>query len=176
MPTNARDYVRYLKQLHQVRQFLPTPVPQAALDDILETARWTGTAANRQHFQLIVVRDRAALQFLGDLGRPSGHLALAQAGIIITMSGDNEEWRIYDEGRVSERIMLAAHAHGLGAGIGWIVGDKVDAVKQRFGIPAEDRVRTAISLGYVDEAARKARPHNDQPRRPLADLVHWEHL
>lgn len=174
---DAKDHIRFLNSLHQVRNFLPKPVPDAAIEDILRVARWTGTAANKQHWQLIVVRDRANLEFLGGLGRPSGHLAGAAAGIILVMQGDNDEWLVYDEGRLAERIMLAAHAYGLGAGIGWIVGEKVDEVKQRFGIPADARVRTAISLGYTDEAAHKARPPRPEGvRKPLAEFVHYERI
>ncbi len=177
MPLDTREAIRFLRQLHQVRNFLPTPIPDEAINDILHVAHWTGTAANKQHWQVIVVRDRASLEFLGGLGRPSGHLAGAQAGLVLVMQGDNEEWLIYDEGRLSERIMLAAQAHGLGAGIGWIVGEKTDEVKQRFGIPAGARVRTAISLGYTDVEAHKARPPRpDGVRKPLSEFVHYEHF
>lgn len=43
--------------------------------------------------------------------------------------------------------MLAALAHGLGTGIGWIVGDGMMAAEETLGIPPESLVRIAISLG-----------------------------
>ena len=42
------------------------------------------------------------------------------------------------------------------------------------GIPNERLVRTTISLGYADEAARQAHPKVPQARKPLDSLVHIE--
>ena len=49
-----------------------------------------------------------------------------------------------------------------------------DCVNQILGIPAERLVRTAISLGYPDEEARRSRPKRAQARKPLSDIVHEE--
>ena len=46
--------------------------------------------------------------------------------------------------------------------------------KAILGIPQERLVRTAISLGYPDEEARRARPKPAQARKSLADIVHDE--
>ena len=43
----VRDEIDLLRRLRAVREFRPDPVPQAAIDDMLEVARWTGTASNR---------------------------------------------------------------------------------------------------------------------------------
>ncbi len=174
----TEDNLKFLRSLKQVRQFLPAPVPDEVVDDILRALRWTGTASNRQDWEVVVIRDRATLQALGDIGRPSGHLAGATVGIVIVMAGEEgrEELEIYDEGRLSERIMLAAHAHGVGSGIGWLIGDKAPEVKKLLNIPDQRRVRTAISLGYPDEEARRQRPANPLPRKPLTNFVHRERM
>jgi hypothetical protein len=70
--------------------------------------------------------------------------------------------------------MLAAAAHGVGSSIGWFVGSGVDAAKTILSIPAERLVRTAISLGYPDLAARQARQKAPQARKPLEAIVHYE--
>jgi len=46
--------------------------------------------------------------------------------------------------------------------------------KAILGIPQERLVRTAISLGYPDEEARRARPKHAQARKSLSDIVHDE--
>ena len=46
--------------------------------------------------------------------------------------------------------------------------------KAVLGIPQERLVRTAISMGYPDEEARRARPRHVQARKPLADSMHDE--
>jgi nitroreductase len=80
----------------------------------------------------------------------------------------------YDEGRLSERIMLAAAAHGLGSCIGWFAGSGPAAAKDLLGIPAARLVRTVRALGYPDQAAQRTRPKPLQARKPLAELVHNE--
>ena len=176
MPTESRELITFLRGLRATRNFRPDPVPQAALDDILDVARWSGSASNRQPWELVIVRDEAHRRALAEAGGYAQHLAGAPLGIVLVMAGeaDKEEQEIYDEGRLCERIMLAAAAHGLGSCIGWLVGDGVDTAKSLLAIPAARRVKTIISIGYPDEAAERARPKRPQARKPLSAIVHEE--
>jgi nitroreductase len=70
--------------------------------------------------------------------------------------------------------MLSAWAHGIGSSIGWIVGAGRDAAKDLLGVPRERLVRTAISLGYPDEAASRPRTGSGGARKPLSEIVHEE--
>ncbi len=164
--------IAFLRTLRQVRQFTDQPVSDDALHDVLQVARWTGSAVNRQPWEFVVVRDRATLRALAEAYPNAGHVGDAAAAIVIVMTG-KRSGEAYDEGRLAERILLAARARGLGAGIGWLGNDgtAVDA-KRILGIPEEHFVRTAISLGYPAEgtAPSKAGPG----RKPLRELVHEE--
>jgi hypothetical protein len=84
------------------------------------------------------------------------------------------EHETYDEGRLSERIMLAAVAYGVGSSIGWFRRSGMTDAKAILGIPQERLVRTVISMGYPDEDAQRARPKPAQARKPLTDTVHDE--
>ena len=53
----------------------------------------------------------------------------------------------YDEGRLSERIMLAAAAYDVGSCIGWFKGSGRAAAKTILGIPQHRLVRTSSHLG-----------------------------
>ncbi len=172
--TNAHDRIAFLRGLRAVRAFRPDPVPQAALDDILDVARWSGSASNRQPWELIIVRDAEDRRKLAAVEGYAQHLAGAPLGIVLVMAGaaGQEEQEIYDEGRLCERIMLAASAHGLGSCIGWLVGGGSDDVMAFLDIPPARRVRTVISIGYPDEAALRARPKREQARKPLSEIVH----
>jgi nitroreductase len=88
------------------------------------------------------------------------------------MAGERAEQETYDEGRLAERIMLAAHAHGVGSSIGWFVGSGRNAARELLSIPKEKLVRTAISLGYPDEEARRSRARRGPARKPLGEIVH----
>jgi nitroreductase len=169
----AEDLISFLRSLRAVRSFRPDPIPQEVLDDILEVARWSGSAANRQPWELVVIRDKETLETLASLEGYASHLRGAPLGIVLVMAGERPTQETYDEGRLAERIMLAALAHGVGSSVGWIVGGGRDAAKELLGIPESSTVRTAISLGYPDAAARRAtRP--GQARKPLSEIVHEE--
>lgn len=173
----AQERIAFLRNLRAVRQFRLEPVPQEALQGIFEVARWSGSASNQQPWELVVVQDPATLKKLSSVEGYASHLAGAAAGIILVMAGDptRNSHEAYDEGRLSERIMLAASAYGLGSCIGWFINDGPAEVKKILGIPAEKGIRTAISIGYADEEALKNRPKRAQARKPLNEIVHEEH-
>ncbi len=171
------DQIALLKHLRQIRQLRPDPVPDDAIRDILDVARWTGSARNLQPWDLVVIHSRETLTSPGTIPDGRGpHLATAGAGIALVMSGNLErpDFDTYDEGRLSERIMLAAAAHGLGSAIGWFNGAAADAAKRLLGVPQERLLRTIMSVGYVDADARRQRTRPEQPRKALEQIVHTE--
>ena len=166
-----------LRGLRQVRQLRPDAVPDAALQDVLEVAHWTGSARNIQPWDLVLILERDTLQALGTIeGGRGPHLVNAGAGIALVMLGNPEhfDFDTYDEGRLSERIMLAASAHGLGSAIGWFKGAAADEAKRILGVPGERLLRTIISIGHVDAEARRQRARPEQPRKSLAEIIHRE--
>ena len=116
----ARDKNSFLKGLRAVRSFSRESIPEEVTWDILEVARLSGSALNRQPWELVVIRDRATLEALASEEGYAGHLRKAAVGILPVMVGEpgRTEHEIYDEGRLSERVMLAASAHGVGSSIG----------------------------------------------------------
>jgi len=172
---NPQQFIKLLRSLRAVRQFRPDAIPQEVIDAILEVARWSGTASNRQHWELVVIRERKTLQALARCEGFAQHLAGAALGIVLVMAGEPGlvDQETFDEGRLSERIMLAAEAYGVGSCIGWLRGRGRSDAKTLLGIPQERLVRTIISLGYPDEEARRARPKNANARKPLSELVHF---
>ena len=121
---NPRQLIALLRGLHAVRQFRSEPIPQDIIDAVLEVARWSGSASNRQHWELVVVRERETLRQMAQCEGFAKHLAGAALGIVLVMEGNPAlvDQETYDEGRLSERIMLAARAYGVGSCIGWFKG------------------------------------------------------
>jgi nitroreductase len=175
-PENAQNLINFLKRLRAVRQFRPDPVPREVVEAVFEVARWSGSASNRQPWEFVVIRNRETLRFLSQVEGFASHLAGAPVGIVLVMAGELErfEHEAYDEGRLSERIMLAAAVYGVGSSIGWFRRSGMTDAKAILGIPQERLVRTAISLGYPDEEARRARLKPTQARKPLSDIVYYE--
>ncbi len=173
---NPQQFIKLLRGLRAVRQFRPDAIPQEVIDAVLEVARWSGTASNRQYWELVVIKEKKTLQALAQCEGYAKHLAGAALGIVLVMAGNPAlvDQETYDEGRLSERIMLAAEAYGVGSCIGWLRGRGRTDAKALLGIPQVRLVRTTISLGYPDEEALRARPKRANARKPLSELVHYE--
>jgi nitroreductase len=164
--------ITLLRRLRQVRQFHGDPVPREVIDSILEVGRWTGSGKNVQPWEFLLVRDAGMLGTLSRVDGPGSHLAGAAFAIIVIMAGESPEIETYDEGRLTERLMLAGAAHGLGSGIWWF-RDGGAGAKRLLGVPAARRVRTAVAFGVPAPASAGARkPSNG--RKPLAEVVHEE--
>lgn len=54
----------FSKSLSTARLFEPTPVREEVVRDVLEVARWSGSARNRQPRDSLVVRDHNTLERL----------------------------------------------------------------------------------------------------------------
>src|SRR5207253_10476592 len=66
-----------IRRVSQIRQYAPEPVPDDVVHQLLELARWTGSAKNGQPWRFIVVRDKDRLRKLGALRPPINWLASA---------------------------------------------------------------------------------------------------
>ena len=174
-----RELTSFLRSLRAVRRFSPEPIGDEVVQDILEVARWTGSSKNSQPWHLIVVRDRATLAELAHCGPYAGHLAGAQAAIVLVMDDGN---RRFDEGQLAHNIMLAAWARGIGSCIASIYPDaSKERARKLLGVPPKRWLHTAISLGFpADENARRLSVERggltEVPigRTPIADLVSFE--
>lgn len=175
----SAETIALLRGLRAVRQLRPDPVPEDALCNILEVARWSGSAGNRQPWEFVVVRDRDMLRRLSTIdGANAGHLATAGVGIALVIHPEVPDLDAYDEGRLAERILLAAAAQGLGAAVGHFTGrDDTWAAsaeaKRLLGIPEQFVLRETISIGFPSEHLE--RTPNPPGRKPLEQLVHWEY-
>ncbi len=167
----VKDKIEMLRGVRQVRQFTSQPVPQQAIDDILQVALWTGSGMNEQPWEFVLVRDHANLKEIAAAEGANSHLAGADFALVILMAGKSPGIENFDEGRLTERLLIAAAARGLGAGIWWFK-DGGAAAHRILGIPEERKVRTAVSFGYTDKEAIASRPKRPDARKPMSELVH----
>ena len=169
MSPSTDELLRFLRRLRAVKDYTPDPVPQPSLEEILEVGRWSASGGNRQPWEVVVVRDPAVQRQFGDWGaRPA---AGAAAVLLLVTAGDGAA---FDEGRLAERLCLAAAALGLGATVATLKGEGPATAKQLLGIPEERRAVTVVAIGYPDAEARRARPPVAQPRKPMAEFAHWD--
>ncbi len=159
---------------YSVRAYRPDPVEEEKLAAVLQAARLAPTAANRQPFQLVVMHTAGREAEIGQVyGRPW----FVQAPLVIAVcavasqawvrESDRFNARLIDAAIVADHLILAAADQGLGTC--WIAAFNVEAARRVLRLP--DSVEPVIftPLGYAaDQPVPKT-------RKPLADLVRYEH-
>lgn len=172
--TTPRDAVRPLTRVRQMRQFTEQPLTQDELDAITEVARWSGSSRNTQPWRFIVITDRNTVRQLAEAGMPQTRAlesAVAAIAIILPDEPEREVSRAYDDGRVAERILIAASMLGLGAGIAWVRSDVHDEAKKVLRLPDDRLVRTLMALGHPTTAALRPKSPPGQARLPRERLI-----
>ena len=174
---NPAEALRSLRRTRQVREFTDEPVSREDLDALADVARWTGSGRNSQPWRFIVVTDAPTIRELATAGLPqtrSLHTATAFIAIVLPVDDEHDIGLAYDDGRVAERILIAAGILGLGAGIAWIRDDVRHAVGELLGLPPDRYVRTITALGHPTEAALAPKSEPGKARLPRDQTVFEE--
>lgn len=171
MDEGRETVLRALRRTRQIRRFTDEPVAEADVQAILEVCRWTGSSTNSQQWHFIVIRDAGVRRRIAEVSRYARHVGGAPLAIAIEMPGEDPETDAYDEARVAERILIAAGAMDLGAGIGWAEAPEWPAIRELLGVQAPAFVRTIVSIGHATDEARRPRTGPGTGRRPLEEFV-----
>src|SRR6202007_3112003 len=139
-----------IRARRNVRTYLPDPVPAADLDRIAEAGWRAPSASNRQHWNFIIVTDRAQLEALSTVWQGGRHIAGAAAGAaLVPPEPASARPRVVDQyalGQATYAIMLAAADLGVGTGHS-SVGDQEKA-REILGVPDDHDVAYMIGVGY----------------------------
>ena len=146
---NVDEVTRQINKVRQVRQYKSDPVPDDIVNQLLEIARWTGSSRNTQPWHFIAITDTEQLRKISQVRTPINWVAAAPLAIAIVLNGENITGETYDEGRVTERLLIGAHLLGLGGGTAWFGDDAQQAeAKAILGIPDGRDARSVVALGY----------------------------
>jgi nitroreductase len=172
---NANEAVEEIRTLRQARLYHSAAVPDEVLAQLLEVARWTGSARNTQPWHFVVIRDRETLAKLSQLRAPINWLADAPMAIAVVLDGAHETMEAYDEGRVTERLLISAKLLGYGGGIAWFGDEGQEAEAKRIlGIPAERTARGVVAIG-IPTTTKDHRPNANIPgRKPASEVISYE--
>ena len=168
------DRLRPLIRTRQYRQFTDAPVSDDVLDALAEVARWSGSSTNSQPWRFVIETDTSVLRQIATIGHPQTRsLNTAMAAFAITLPLDEQRAisLAYDDGRVAERILIAASMLGLGAGIAWVRADVRADIGTLLRVESGRFVRTIMALGHPTEEARAPKSAPGQARLPLEELV-----
>ncbi|MDE0643442.1 MAG: nitroreductase family protein [bacterium] len=150
--------------LRAIRRYSERSLEAADLRQVLEAARWTGSAKNRQNWSIVVVDDPDQLARLKECAGFGGPLSAAHVALALVQEGATYE---FDIGRMAQNIMLAADDLGLVSCP--VTLHKNEEARQVLGIPEGRHCRYAIALGYPGPASQPARAGG---RKPLEEIVH----
>lgn len=166
--------IETLRTVRQIRQYAPDEVPDDVVAQLLQVARWTGSSKNGQPWHFVVVRDRDALRRISELRPNINWLAGVPLGIAIVLEADGIS-PAYDEGRVTERLLIGAHALGLGGGAAWFGDERQQAEAKRIlGIPAGRTARSMVAIGRPTSTKDPRPMARAGGRKPLSEIVSYE--
>lgn len=161
MPTDA---IRTMMERRSIRTYQPRPLPDKDLKAICEAGRCAPSAANRQPWHVVVVRDEEQKKRLA--AACANQSWMADAGVILAGVGRpavSEKWYAVDVAIAMENMVIAATS--LGYGTCWIGAFDQAQVKAVLGLP-EDLTVIALTPVGVPADHPEARP-----RMPMAEFV-----
>jgi len=151
-----------------VRAYDPVAIEDGVLRQILEAGRQAPSAANRQPWQFVVVRDPERREALAEAC--NGQMWLADAGVLIVGLGVpsvSERWYRVDVAIAMENMILAATSFGLGTC--WIGAFDEAKVKQVISAPEEVSVVAVTPIGVPKGEWPRARS-----RKEFSEVFHGD--
>ncbi len=158
-----------LRTRRSVRRFRPDPVPEQAVEALIDAARWAPSGLNNQPWRFHIVRSRPALEALAGFTRYGHILRSAPAAVAVFLDAEASYHREKDcqgVGAAIQNLLLAAHGSGLGAcWLGEILNRRAE-VEEYLGVPSGLELMAVVALGYP------ASEDQGQPERlPVEHLV-----
>ncbi len=147
-----------------IRSFKQTPLPNHALERILEAARWAPSAVNRQPWQFITIRDRETLAKIASLASYGSFISQAPVAIAV-ITDPSTRWHLIDGSGAVQNMALAAWEMGIGTC--WVGSLEREKVKEILQIPRDLHLLTVLPFGYPAKIGVST-------RRPLESMVRQE--
>ena len=160
------DTLTCIRKKREVRDYLDKPVPQEALQQILEAGRFAPSSKNSQPWHFIVIRDKESLRKISDLTPTGKHIAHAPFAVAIVMDG--AKLPEIDGARAAQNMVLAAWSLGIGSC--WVANFYDDGVKDLLGVPQRMKLVSVIPFGYPTEAKTSRK----KIRKPMSEMLHYE--
>lgn len=165
------DVLSAIKGRRSIRKYSNKSVEEEKLLKVLEAARLSPSARNRQEWKFIVVRDDKTREELTEaIGQPF----VGEAPIILVCCGTESEGVMrggqprytVDLSIATAYMILEAYEQGLGTC--WLGSYDEGKVKEVLDIPDGVRVVSITPLGYPDESP------SPRPRKELDEIVSYD--
>ena len=141
-----------IEKRFSVRKFLDKPVEQEKIDILLEAARLTPSASNKQTWHFVIIRDKEKRKQLTTICR--GQKFVSQAPITIAVCNTSLDYTmtcsqkapVIDGAIAAEHIVLQAVELGLGSC--WIGAFYHDKMAELINLPQDYEIIGLLPIGY----------------------------
>ena len=147
-----------------IREFSNDSVPPNVISTILNSARYSGSGLNTQHWRFIVIKEKNNIKKLSE-DSTSGQWIVGANFAIILLTDPNYGFHLLDAGRVIQNMQLSAWDNGVGSGI--YTGIKDDKMRNDFKIPLNLSISAVVGFGYP----RKSITGKRKNRKPINELA-----
>lgn len=130
-----------------VRSFKNDPVPQEMIEILLRAGMAAPSAKNQQPWSFVVVDQRDVLDRLAAGLRHAKMLENSPLAIVVCADTQSKFWE-QDAAAVTENILLAAHALGLGAVWTAASDDRAEVVREVLGVLDPVSPFCVIPIGF----------------------------
>ena len=147
-----------------IREFSKVNVPSNIIFTILNSARYSGSGLNTQHWRFIVIKEKNNLKKLSE-DSTSGQWIVAANFAIILLTDPNYGFHLLDAGRVVQNMQLSAWDNGIGSGI--YTGIRDNQMRNDFIIPLNLSISAVVGFGFPTKPITGKRKN----RKPLNELA-----
>jgi len=163
------DVSTAISQRKSMRAYKETDVEEDKLKKILEAARLSPSASNRQKWKFIVVKNKETRKKLAIAAFDQSFIGDAPV-VIIACGTDAKTVMLCGQPAYTVDVSIACafmilQAYELGLGTCWIGAFKEDEVKKILKIPESVRVVAMTPLGYPNQ------PPSQRSRKSLDQIV-----
>ena len=165
------DAIKTILERRSIRKYTDKPIAEEIVKELLNAGMHAPSARNIQPWHFVVVNERHILDELAVV-HPYAKM-LKQATLAILVCGDKklqemDGYIIQDCSAVTQNILLAVHAHGLGAvWLGMYPREqRMQGVAELLNLPDHILPVSLISIGYPDE-------QKEAPERYNTDRIHF---
>jgi len=166
------DVFTAISDRRSIRKYKSREIEEEKLEKILESGRIAPSAANRQEWKFLVVKNKETRDKLVEAANGQGFVGEAPVTIVACST---ESERVMPCGQYAYTVDLSIavsfmilEATELGLGTCWLGAFDENAVKKVLDIPENIRVPAMFVVGYADEAPAQ------RPRKTLDEIVCYE--
>ena len=157
-----KSVIEVIKERRSIRRYDTREVPEAIVNNLLETLRWTPSWANTQCWEVIRIKDKELREKLAEAsfkGNPANK-ALVEAPVLLAicaklntsgfykgeMTTKFGDWFMFDLGLAAQTLCLSAQSLGLGTVIIGLFDH--DKAKKILAVPEGYELVALIPIGY----------------------------